>query len=293
MNSSNAAAEPDRSELQTTSGLPVTTISASGGGGVVRYLGELVRYRDLLYFLIRRDIRVRYAQTVLGFGWALLQPFTQMVVFSIFFGALAGIASGGVPYPVFSITAVVPWTYFSNAVLAAATSLMGSAGIVSKVYFPRLLIPLAPVGAGLVDLAIGVGLIVGVMAVYGIAPPAAVVLFLPILVFAAAAAASAFAIWLSVLGVQFRDVRYISPFFLQILLFVTPVIYVVSEVPEHLRPFYALNPMVGVVGGFRSAFLDMPMPWNSIAISLTVSISALVLGILYFRRVERVFADIA
>ena len=205
MNSSNTAVEPHRSDLRITSGLPVTTISAAGTGGVVPYLRELVRYRDLLYFLIRRDIKVRYAQTILGFGWAVLQPFTQMVVFSVFFGALAGIASGGVPYPVFSITAVVPWTYFSNAVLAAATSLMGSAGIVSKIYFPRLLIPLAPVGAGLVDLAIGVGLLVAVMAAYGMAPPPDVLLFLPILVVAAAAAASAFAIWLSVLGVQFRD----------------------------------------------------------------------------------------
>ena len=271
-----------------------TTISAREHTTLAAYAHELLRFRDLFYFLVRRDIKVRYAQTILGFGWAILQPFSQMIVFSIFFGALAGISSAGVPYPVFSIAAVVPWTYFANAVLAGSNSLIGSAGIVSKVYFPRLLVPLAPVGAGLVDFAIGIGLLLGVMAAYGIAPPLLALAAAPFLIAAAALAAAALSVWLSVLGVQYRDVRYITPFLLQLMLFITPVIYVVSEVPEWIRPVYSLNPMVGVIGGFRSAFLGIgPMPYGSIAMSFIVSSLLLLTGLLYFRRVERVFADIA
>jgi lipopolysaccharide transport system permease protein len=270
------------------------TVIGPQKGAFVGYLGEIAHFRDLLYFMVRRDIRVRYAQTVLGFGWAILQPFTQMVVFSVFFGGLAGISSAGVPYPVFSIAAVVPWTYFQNAVSGAASSLMGNTGMLSKVYFPRLLVPLAPIGAGLVDLAIGIGLLVGVMGAYERVPPLSAFAYLPILTIAAVLAASSLAVWLSALGVQYRDVRYVAPFFLQLLLFVTPVIYVTSKVPESLRHFYALNPMVGVVGGFRAAFVQTgPMPWRSIALSIVVSSSLLLLGLAYFRRVERVFADIA
>jgi lipopolysaccharide transport system permease protein len=271
-----------------------TTISARNRASLIAYLRELLRFRDLFYFLVRRDIKVRYAQTVLGFGWAILQPFSQMVVFSIFFGGLAGVSSGGVPYPVFSIAAVVPWTYFANAVLAGSTSLIGSAGIVSKVYFPRLLVPLAPVGAGIVDLLIGIGLLLAVMAAFGIVPTTAAIVATPVLALAAALAAAALGVWLSVLAVQYRDVRYITPFVLQLMLFVTPVIYVVASVPEWIRPFYSINPMVGVIGGFRSAFLGIgPMPYSSIATSFVVSSILLITGLLYFRRVERVFADIA
>jgi lipopolysaccharide transport system permease protein len=271
----------------------VTVIDAQRGG-LIPYVREIVDFRDLLYFMVKRDIRVRYAQTILGFGWAVLQPFTQMVVFSVFFGGLAGISSAGVPYPIFSIAAVVPWTYFQNAVSGAASSLMGNTGIVSKVYFPRLLVPFSPIGAGLVDFVIGVGLLLAVMGVYGRTPPLSAFAYLPILTVALVLAASAFATWLSVLGVQYRDVRYIAPFFLQLLLFVTPVIYVTSKVPASLRHIYALNPMVGVVGGFRSAFVATgPMPWGSIGLSFAVSGLLLLTGLAYFRRVERVFADIA
>jgi len=272
----------------------LVTVISPGGGGVLSYAREVLQFRDLLYFMVRRDIRVRYAQTVLGFGWAVLQPFLQMVVFSVFFGGLAGISSGGIPYPLFSIVAVVPWTYFQNAVNGATSSLMGNTGLVSKIYFPRLLVPLSPIGAGLVDFAIGIGLLLGVMGVYGRTPPLTAFLYLPVLALAAVLAASAFSVWLSVLGVQYRDVRYIAPFLLQLMLFVTPVIYVTSRVPENLRPFYALNPMVGVVSGARAAFLETtPMPWHTLGISFTVSIALLALGLVYFRRVERFFADIA
>ena len=272
----------------------VTTILARGERSLRSYLQEVWRYHDLLFFLVLRDIRVRYSQTVLGFGWSILQPFLQMVVFSVFFGALAGISSGDVPYPAFSLAAVVPWIYFLNAVSTSSMSLISNAQLVSKVYFPRILIPLAPIGAGLVDLVIALGLLFAVVFAYGIVPPFPEVLLLPVLCALLVLAASGISIWLAALGAQYRDVRFVTPFFLQTLLFVTPVIYVVSEVPERLRPFYSLNPLVGVVSGFRAVVLGQgAIPWGSMLISLLVSLVLAVLGLAYFRRVERAFADIA
>jgi lipopolysaccharide transport system permease protein len=254
----------------------------------------MVRYGDLFLFLVLRDIRVRYSQTVLGFGWSVLQPFLQMIVFSVFFGALAGVSSGGVAYPVFSIAAVVPWTYFNNAVTAGSSSLITNATVVSKVYFPRLFIPLSPVAAGLVDNAIAFVLLAGVMAVYGVAPPFPAVLFVPVLLVLLVLVSSAVSIWLAALGGQYRDVRYVTPFVLQLLLFVTPVIYVVSSVPESVRPFYAFNPLVGIVSGFRAALIGTsPIPWHALGISVTATVVLLVSGLWYFRRIERALADIA
>jgi lipopolysaccharide transport system permease protein len=251
-------------------------------------------FRDALYFMVRRDLKVRYAQTILGFGWAVLQPFTQVVVFSIFFGRLAHLDSEGIPYPLFSIAAVVPWTYFSNSTTAGAASLTGSVSIAGKVYFPRLLLPLTPIGAGLIDFGIGIGLLLGVMAVYGMAPTPTALATLPLLVSAAALAALSLSVWLAPLGAKYRDVRYVAPFLLQMLMFVTPVIYTANAVPSSLEPIYALNPMVGVVSGFRSAFLGVgSMPWGAIALSYAVSLILLTTGLTYLRRVERVLADIA
>jgi homopolymeric O-antigen transport system permease protein len=273
--------------------LPLTVVER-GGGGLRAYVAELARFRDAFYFMVRRDIKVRYAQTVLGFGWAVLQPFTQMIVFSVFFGGVAGLSSGGVPYPMFSIAAVVPWTYFSNAATSGSSSLIGNVAILSRIYFPRLLVPLTPVGAGLLDFGIGIGLLIGVMGAYGRTPPATAFLVLPLLMLAAALAALALIVWLSPLGVQYRDVRYVAPFFLQMFMFITPVIYTPSTVPSAIRPFYAVNPMVGVVNGFRSAFLGIgSMPWGALGLSYAVSSILIATGLLYFRRVERVFADIA
>ena len=272
----------------------VTTIVARSERSLRSYLQEVLRYRDLLFFLVLRDIRVRYSQTVLGFGWSILQPLLQMVVFSVFFGVLAGISSGDVPYPAFSLAAVVPWTYFLNAVSASSISLIANAQLVSKVYFPRILIPLAPIGAGLVDLLIALGLLFVVVLAFGIVPPFPAVLLLPVLVVLLVLAAGGVSIWLAALGAQYRDVRFVTPFFLQTLLFVTPVIYVVSEVPDRLRPFYALNPLVGVVSGFRAVVLGQgPIPLGSMLTSLVVSLVLTTLGLAYFRRVERAFADIA
>ena len=273
---------------------PPLTVVESGGGGLLAYLGEVVEFRDALYFMVRRDIKVRYAQTVLGFGWAVLQPFTQVVIFSVFFGGLAGIKSGSIPYPLFSIAGVVPWTYFSNAATGGSASLMGSGSMMSKIYFPRVLMPLTSVGAGFVDFLIGVGLLLGVMGAYGRTPPASAFLYLPLLALAASLAALGVVVWLAPLGVQYRDVRYVVPFFIQMFMFITPVIYTTSSVPSSVRPFYALNPMVGVVNGFRSAFLRTgSMPWGALGLSYAVSATLIVTGLFYFRRVERVFADIA
>ena len=272
----------------------VTTILAESRRSLRSYVDEVWRRRDLLFFLVLRDIRVRYAQTVLGFGWSILQPLLQMIVFSIFFGALAGISSGDVPYPVFSLAAVVPWTYFLNTVTASSGSLIANAQLVTKVYFPRILIPLAPIGAGLVDLAIALGLLFVVVLAFGVVPPFPELLLLPIPIVLLVLAATGISLWLSALGAQYRDVRFVTPFFLQTLLFVTPVIYVVSEVPERLRPLYSLNPLVGVVSGFRALVLGQgDIPWDAMTTSLVVSLILLVLGLRYFRRVERAFADIA
>lgn len=258
------------------------------------YFREMLRYGDLFLFLVLRDIRVRYSQTVLGLGWSVLQPFLQMIVFSVFFGALAGISSGNVPYPVFSIAAVVPWTYFNNAVTQGASSLITNAQIVSKVYFPRLFIPLSPVAAGLVDNAIALVLLAGVMAVYRVVPPFPAVLFLPVLMMLLVLVSAGISIWLAALGAQYRDVRYVTPFVLQLLLFVTPIIYVVSSVPSSVRPFYALNPLVGIIGGYRAVLLGAgAIPWDTLAVSLCAGVAVLASGTWYFRRVERALADIA
>jgi lipopolysaccharide transport system permease protein len=278
---------------EVSRGAPLTIVSADAGGWR-SYGAEILRYRDLLYFLTRRDIRVRYSQTVLGLGWSVVQPFLQMVVFSVFFGALAGVKSGNVPYPVFSLAAVVPWTYFNNSVGTAATSLITNAQLVSKVYFPRLFIPLAPIGAGLVDHAIALGLLFVVMAVYGVFPPLWGLALLPLLIVLLVLASAGVSIWLAALGVQYRDIRYVAPFFLQSLLFVTPIIYVVTSVPSAARPFYSLNPLVGIVSGFRAALLQQgSVPWDSMFTSFAVSFVLVASGLWYFRRIERAFADIA
>ena len=292
-------ATPEHEPQRTSTGVSsrrqdVTRIVARRQASWLDYAREIVRYRDLLLFLVLRDVRVRYSQTVLGFGWSILQPFLQMIVFSVFFGALAGISSGDIPYPVFSLAAVVPWTYFLNAVSTASISLITNAQLLDKVYFPRLLVPLAPLGAGIVDLTIGLGLLFVVMAVYGIFPPFWGLLMLPLLVMLTVLAAAGFSIWLAALGALYRDIRYVTPFFLQTLLFVTPIIYVLGSVPEAVRPFYSINPLVGVVSGFRAALLDQGgMPVGSLLTSALVSTTLIVSGLWYFRKVERTLADVA
>ena len=272
---------------------PRAVVIEPSSGWVPLRLAELWEYRELLYFLVWRDIKVRYKQTALGAAWAVIQPLFTMVVFSVFFGRLAKLPSDGVPYPVFSYCALVPWTYFATALTMSSNSLVDHARLITKVYFPRLLVPAASVLAGLVDLAIASTVLVGMMLYYGIAPGPAVIL-LPGFVLLATATALGVGLWLSALNVQYRDVRYTLTFLVQFWLFLTPVAYSSSLVPPQWRALYGLNPMTGVVEGFRWALLGRADPPGPMLLVSAVSVVLLLLGgLFYFRRMERRFADVA
>ena len=271
--------------------LPKIIIRPSKGWVPLR-LNELWEYRELLYFLVWRDIKVRYKQTALGAAWAIIQPFFTMVVFSIFFGRLAGIPSDGVPYPIFAYCALLPWQLFSHAMAESGNSLVVNQNLITKVYFPRLVIPMAPVLAGLVDFGIAFLVLLGMMVYYGMAPTMAVVT-LPLFILLAVATALAVGLWLSALNVQYRDVRYTIPFLTQFWLFSTPIAYPSSLVPEGWRVLYGLNPMAGVVEGFRWALLGTEnAPGPMLAVSVAVVVALLVGGLYYFRRMEKTFADV-
>jgi lipopolysaccharide transport system permease protein len=272
--------------------LPVSWIEPSRGWVSLR-LGELWKYRELLYFLVWRDIKVRYKQTALGAAWAVLQPLLTMIVLTVFFGRLAKIPSNGVPYPLFAYTALLPWQLFAFALTESANSLVGNQRLITKVYFPRLIVPLASVLAGLVDFGISFVVLLILMSYYRIVPTATIVV-LPLFIILAVATALSVGLWLSALNVQFRDVRYTIPFLTQFWLFATPVAYPSSLVPERWRVWYGLNPMTGVVEGFRWALLGKARsPGTSLWVSVLVVVLLLVGGLAYFRRMESTFADIA
>jgi lipopolysaccharide transport system permease protein len=255
-------------------------------------LREIWQARELLYFLVWRDVKVRYKQTVLGMGWSVLQPFLTMVVFTIFFGRLAKVPSDGVPYPLFSLAALVPWTYFATAASNGAASLVGSQHLVAKVYFPRVLVPLAAVLMPVVDLAVSFGMLIVLMIWYHVVPTPALAA-LPFYVVVAVLTAFAVTLWTSALTVRYRDARYVLPFVIQIWLFVSPVAYPASMVPERWRPLYALNPMATVVEGFRSSLLGTPAPGSMSMIALVTVAAALATGVAYFRSVEGSIVDLA
>jgi len=253
---------------------------------------ELWEYRELLYFLTWRDIKVRYKQTVLGAAWAILQPVFMMVVFSLFFGKLAKVPSDGIPYPVFAFCALLPWQLFAHSVSESSNSLVGNQNLITKVYFPRLVIPISAVLGGLVDFIIAFMVLVCLMLWYGIVPGWRIVM-LPGFVFLAVCTALAVGLWLSSLSVQYRDVRYLINFILQFWLFATPVVYPSSIVPEKWRVLYGLNPMAGVVEGFRWALLGTTTtPGLMLLVSVAVVVVILCGGLYYFRRMEQQFADI-
>jgi lipopolysaccharide transport system permease protein len=256
-------------------------------------LGELWRYRELLLFLVWRDIKVRYKQTVLGAAWAVLQPFATMIVFSLFFSQMAGTGTTGVPYPLFVFAGLLPWFFFANAIAAAGQSIVGNQSLVTKVYFPRLLIPMGAVGAGVVDFAVALGMLAGLMAFYGAAPGWGVLL-VPVLALGLMIAALGVGTLLSALTVAYRDFRYVVPFLVQLWMFATPTIYLQADavVGPRWRPLLALNPAYGLIANFRAAVLGGDLDWYALAVSGAVSVALLVLGCLYFRRVERSFADI-
>lgn len=261
-------------------------------GWVSLKLRELWRYRELLYFFTWRDIKVRYKQTVLGASWAILQPFFTMVVFSLFFGKLAKVPSDGIPYPIFSYAALVPWTFFANGLTKSSNAMVGSGGLIKKVYFPRLVVPLAAVFSGAVDFVLAFLVLLAMMAFYGIAPTGQVV-FLPLLLLLALITSLGAGLWLAALNVQFRDVKHTVPFLVQAWLFASPIAYSSSLLDEPWRTLYGLNPMAGVVEGFRWALLGTETaPGPIVAVSSSVALVLLIGGAFFFRRMEKTFADV-
>lgn len=255
-------------------------------------LKDLWHYRELLFFLTWRDIQVRYKQTALGATWAVIQPLSTMLVFTLFFGRLAKVPSDGIPYPLFSYTALLPWQLFAYALTESSNSVVANERLITKVYFPRLIIPLASVLAGLVDFVIGFTLVIGMMVWYGVRPTWAV-LTLPFFVILAMATAFGVGLWLSALNVQYRDVRYTLTFIVQFWLIASPVAYSSTLVPLRWRPFYGLNPMAGVIEGFRWALLgEARAPGLMLAVSCLVVAVVLVGGLYYYRRMEKTFADL-
>lgn len=252
---------------------------------------ELWQYRELLRFLVVRDIKVRYKQTVLGGLWAILQPFMNMIVFTIFFGHLAKIPSDGLPYPIFVYTALLPWQFFSGGIGSSGNSLVANSQLISKVYFPRMIIPAASLGAGCLDFLIAFILLIVMMIYYGIYPGMGILLF-PLLMILVALASLGVGMILAALNVAYRDFRYVIPFLVQFWLFATPVIYPASIVPDQWRWLINLNPVAGLITGIRSSLLNLPLPWPDIWISATISIGIFVIGIVYFNKMERRFADI-
>lgn len=271
--------------------IPVTRIQPSRGWVSLK-LDRLWEYRELLFFFAWRDIKVRYRQTVMGALWAIIQPFFTMVIFSLFFGRLANIPSDGVPYPVFSFTALVPWTFFANALAQASNSLVTNANMIKKIYFPRLALPIATVLAGVVDLVLAFIVLLGIMFYYGIVPTINIV-WLPLFTLLALVTSIGVSLWLAAMNVQFRDVRYTIPFLTQAWLFATPIAYPSSLLPEPWRTLYGLNPMAGVVEGFRWALLGTDTaPGKIIIVSTLVALILFVSGTFYFRRMEQSFADV-
>ncbi|HTK50112.1 MAG TPA: ABC transporter permease [Gemmatimonadaceae bacterium] len=268
----------------------VTIIQPSRGWVSLR-LGALWRYRELLYFLVWRDVKVRYKQTVLGASWAILQPFFTMLIFSIFFGKLARMPSDGVPYPLFAYVALVPWTFFANGLTLSSNSLIANQGLLRKVYFPRLVIPLAAVASGLLDFVIAFVVLFGMLVWYGIVPTWHV-LWLPALVVLALVTSLGAGLWFSALSVMYRDVQYVVPFLVQVWLYSTPIVYPASLVPAGWRTAYAINPMVGVVEGFRWALLGTgTAPGPMILVSALAALAMTFGGLVFFRRMERTFSD--
>lgn len=270
----------------------VTVIERRSGWQLLDWK-ELHAYRDLFRFLVWRQVKVRYAQSAIGIGWAVIQPVFSMLLFTVVFGNLAKVSSDGVPYALFSFAALVPWTYFSNALTDGVNSLVSEANMLRKVYFPRILMPLSAVAAKLVDFVIAMICLALLMIVYQHAPPWQIV-FLPLLIVMMAATAAAVSIWLTALAVQYRDVKHAMTFVVQLAMYASPVVYPTSLIPDRYRLLYAANPMVGVIEGFRAGLLGtQPMPWDLIAVGASVTAVLMLTGLAFFRSKERIFADVA
>jgi len=252
---------------------------------------ELLAYRDLFYFLVWRDIKVLYAQTVLGFAWAILNPLIQIVIFSIIFGKVARLDTGGIPYVLFSTVAIIPWTYMSESMSASSQSLVTGQNMLGKVYFPRLIFPLTPVLAKLVDFCISLLLLMGVMIHYKITPTLNLV-YLPLFVLLMMAVPAGVGLWMSSLAIRFRDVKFAMPFVLRMLIYTAPILYSAEKIPDQYRLLYSINPIVGVIEGYRSCLLGTEMQWEYILPGAVTGALLLISGAMYFRRMERVFVDV-
>lgn len=269
--------------------VPVIVIRPSKGWIPIN-LHELWEFKDLLYFFIWRDVKVRYKQTVLGFTWAIIQPFFTMVIFTLFFGNLAKLPTDGVPYPIFAYAALIPWTLFSESITRSTNSMVTNSNIIKKVYFPRLVLPISSIISPLVDFVIAFAVLILMMAYYGITPTFNVI-WLPAFLLLALATSLGIGLWTSALNAKYRDIQYAVPFVVQIWMFASPVVYAASMIPEQYRFLYGLNPMTGVIEGFRWSLLGTNAPGTMIIGSVIVSTVVLISGAIYFKRTERTFAD--
>ncbi len=277
-------------EEPITSPLSITVIRPSRGWIPIN-LKDLWGYHELLYFLIWREIKVRYKQTLLGFSWAIVQPLFMMIVFTLFFGNLAKVPSEGIPYPLFNYAALLPWTLFAEGINRSSNSLVGNVNLVQKVYFPRLIMPLSGILSPLVDFAIAFIVLIGMMFYYGYAPTVSI-LWLPVFIILAVMTALGAGLWLSTINVKYRDVRYIIPFLVQLWLFASPVVYPSSLLPDKFQLIYGINPMAGVIEGFRWSLLGTQPPGSLITVSSVIVVMILISGAYYFRRSEKTFADV-
>jgi lipopolysaccharide transport system permease protein len=274
-------------------GGPTETVIRPPAGWHLVNVGELWRYRELLLFLAWRDVKIRYKQTVLGVAWAVLQPLLMMAVFTVFFGRLAGLPSGDVPYPLFAFTGLLAWTFFATALSAAGNSVVSNERLITKIFFPRLLVPFATVGAAAVDFAIAFGLLIALMLGYGVVP-GPTILLVPVVFLCAALGAAGFGTLLAALNVKYRDFRYVVPFLTQFWMFATPTVYMqpTGDQAWWIEAVFAANPMTGLIATFRAACLGTPIPWGSFAVSAAVVVVVFVAGCLYFRKSEDEFADV-
>jgi lipopolysaccharide transport system permease protein len=279
-------AEPSDTEFEA----PLFVIQPSGKWTALN-LRDLWAYRELLYFLTWRDVKIRYKQTLLGASWAIIQPLFTMLIFTLFFGKLAGIPSDGIPYPLFAFAGLLPWTYFSNALTNSGNSLVGSSNLITKVYFPRMIIPGAAVAAGLIDFAIAFVLLSGLMLYYGVAVTWQIAL-IPVLVILTSLLALGVGMWTSALNVKYRDVRYALPFLIQLWMFATPIIYPSSIVPAKWRWLLAINPLTGIIEGYRASLFGRPVDWASLGVSTLITLAFLVYAVYAFRQMEKTFADV-
>jgi lipopolysaccharide transport system permease protein len=283
---------PPADNAQQPPKAPVVVIEPRPGWKLINWR-ECVEYRDLLYFLVLRDVTVLYKQTILGLSWAILTPFFSMIVFTVIFGMLLKVPSDGKPYAIFSFAALLPWTYFSGALTGATNSLIAGTGMFTKVYFPRVFIPLVPTLSKLVDFSIAFVFLIGMMIWFQILPTWNIV-FLPLLIIIMMMTAAGIGMFLSALAIQYRDIRHGMSFLVQALMYATPVVWPASKLPEYIRIWYGLYPMAGVIEGFRAALLNTgPMPWDLIGMGSITAVLAFTIGALYFRRTERFFADVA